>query len=300
MIAVLFVGLTLMSASVTAQVKDWKIIGQIQIQAVYDTTGGSELFIKRSRVWTNGYFLPKLSFRFQYDFNTNKLMDTWVSLWHIPNLEIRIGRTWLPFIGDFTESPFLLDMIDFSVGATLFPAREQGVFFLGHYKSLSYNLSVVNGSGFAKDENKWKDIFGYLKLSFLNGKLTLGVAYYEGRDGEDGLLTTKQRYAGDIIANLNRLVTIKGAFIRGEDDEITSEGGWIRTLIHIKKSVDIIGEYDHLTEADRKIEYFTGGINFYFPIKHTKVGINWRHFFQPVTDNDFKIQLQVFVANNEK
>jgi len=175
MIAVLFVGLTLMSASVTAQVKDWKIIGRIQIQAVYDTTGGSELFIKRSRVWTNGYFLPKLSFRFQYDFNTNKLMDTWVSLWHIPNLEIRIGRTWLPFIGDFTESPFLLDMIDFSVGATLFPAREQGVFFLGHYKSLSYNLSVVNGSGFAKDENKWKDIFGYLKLSFLNGKLTLEV-----------------------------------------------------------------------------------------------------------------------------
>ena len=289
----LIVGLILLPESIIAQIKEPEIISRIQIRAVNNKEGDNQFLVKRCRFLLSGYLLPKISFKVQHGFSSNQLKDAWVS-YKVPNLEIRVGQSWLPFVGDFVESPFFIDPIDFSVGVLLFPAREKGIFILGNHKSLFYKLSIVNGNGFDEDDNKWKDVFGSLKYksSIFEGE----IGHYEGRKGPDGSLIVKRWSALQVILNPNHLFTFKGAYILGKD-EFESKGGWFRALIHLSKSIEFISEFDNFNR-DGTTRYYVNGLNYYFA-KNSKLMFNYRYFDCSPNNqkSDFKIQLQVFSPN---
>ena len=289
-IIVLVLGLVLMPKSVISQTKDITITGRIQIRADINDRGENQFLVKRCRLLTSGYILPKISFRVQHDFKSNQLMDTWIS-YKIPNLEIRAGQSWLPWVGDFVESPFFLDMIDVPVGALLFPPRDKGVFVLGNHKSLYYKLSVVNGNGFKEENNKWKDVLGSIKYksSFLEAE----IGHYEGRKGPDNSLEVKRRSALQVLVNPNHFFTLKTGYLIGED-VVKSRGGWLRILAHLNESIDIIGEFDSFDE-DSKTQYYVGGVSYYFN-KNSRLMANYRYFSHSPDGQkqDFKLQLQVF------
>ena len=181
-------------------------------------------FVRRARIWADGFFLPKTSTRFQYDFRTRSIWDLWVSYHPTEHLEVRMGRSWLPFVGDYTESPFFLDMIDFPAAWVLFPAREHGVFFVGDVGETAYSINIVQGSGWQSDSNRWKDVFGHVKSPFFNDRLTLGFAHYEGSRRRirtaSGL---KRRVTGDFIWKVHSLLTVKGSWLAGRDGEVSSQ-----------------------------------------------------------------------------
>jgi len=278
-------------SSVFTQAKKREFIGMMQIITEMDTTGQSQIFPERSRVRASGHVLPKVSTRFQYDFASNMLMDTYVSFHHIPNLEIRVGKSWLPFVGEFKKAPRLLDMVDFTVGVKLFPSREQGIFLLGKYRSFSYSLSLVNGTGHKKEDNKYKDVFGFLKYKLYF--LEVGVGHYEGRDGADSALTIQRRTAVDFVVNIDSALTFKGAYIQARDSKLYSKGGWLRILAHLNGLIDITGEYDVFKEGDIKTRYFTVGLNHRLPIKYSNIKANYRQWLQPVSKRDLRIQFQI-------
>ena len=225
-------------------------------------------------------------------------MDLWASFHPTDRLEIRAGRSWLPFVGDYTESPFFLDMIDFPAAARLFPPREHGVFALGKFKSVNYSVSVVRGSGFDTDPNRWKDTFGHVKSPLFNDGLTLGFAHYQGRDGAGGALGTKRRTTGDFSAQVHRLATLKGSYITARDGDVKSQGWWGRGLVHVTKKVDLVTEVDHFSAGPNRVRYITWGGNYYFPWGLTRLKFNHRHFFRPRSVDEFKIQLQVFLETS--
>jgi hypothetical protein len=89
-----------------AQLHDWRFQTRFQAHGTHDPVRGDRAFVRRVRIWGDGYLLPKASTRFQYDFKTKRVMDLWGSYHPTEDVEIRMGRSWLPFIGDYTESPF--------------------------------------------------------------------------------------------------------------------------------------------------------------------------------------------------
>ena len=278
-----------------AQLKDWRFEGRFHGHLTHHPDRGEQLFVRRSRILADGFFLPKTSTRFQYDFTRRVTMDLWASFHPSQHLEIRAGRSWLPFVGDYTESPFFLDMIDFPAAARLFPAREQGVFALGKFKSADYSVSVVRGSGFDADPNRWKDTFGYVRSPLFNGRLTLGFGHYQGRDGARAVLETKRRTTADFIAEVHRLVTLKGSYIIAKDGEVKSGGWWGRGVVHVTKKVDLVTEVDHFNTGPNRIRYLTWGGTYHFPWGLTRLKFNHRRFFRPRPVNEFKIQLQVLL-----
>ena len=278
-----------------AQLKDWRFEGRFQGHLTHHPDRGGQLFVKRSRILADGFFLPKTSTRFQYDFTRRVTMDLWASFHPTDRLEIRAGRSWLPFVGDYTESPFYLDMIDFPATARLFPPREHGVFALGKVKSVDYSISVVRGSGFDADPNRWKDTFGHVRSPLLNDRLTLGFGHYEGRNGAGGVSGSKRRTTGDFIAAVHRLLTLKGSYITAKDGQVKSQGWWGRSVVHVTNKVDVVTEVDQFDAGPDRIRYITWGGTYHFPWGLTRLKFNHRHFFRPRSVNEFKIQLQVFL-----
>ena len=206
-----------------------------------------------------------------------------------------MGRSWLPLIGDYTESPFFLDMIDFPAAAVLFPAREDGVFLVGNVGKADYSFNVVKGRGFDRDPNRRKDVFGHVRSPFFGDRLTLGFAHYEGHDGMSGGLETKRRVTGDFVADVDSLLTVKGSYLAGKDGEVSSHGWWGRGVVHVHKKVDVVTEVDEFSRGAATARYVTWGANYYFPWGLTRLKFNHRYFYAPVAMNEYKIQLQVFL-----
>ena len=278
-----------------AQLHDWRFQGRFQAHGTHDPFSGNRSFVRRARIWADGFFLPKTSTRFQYDFRTRSIWDLWVSYHPTEHLEVRMGRSWLPFVGDYTESPFFLDMIDFPAAWVLFPAREHGVFFVGDVGETSYSFNIVQGGGFRSDSNRWKDVFGHVKSPFFNDRLTLGFAHYEGRGGESGQLRTKRRVTGDFILKAHSLLTVKGSWLAGRDGEVSSQGWWGRGLVHLSRKVDVVAEMNDFSRGTATARYLTWGANYYFPWGLTRLKFNHRYFFEPASVSEFKLQLQIFL-----
>ncbi len=278
-----------------AQLHDWRFQGRFQAHGTHDPFSGNRAFVRRARFWADGFFLPKASTRFQYDFRTRTIWDLWGSYHPTGQLEIRMGRSWLPFVGDYTESPFFLDMIDFPAAGVLFPAREHGVFFVGGVGAAAYSINIVRGSGIQRDSNRWKDVFGHVKSPFFNDRLTLGFAHYEGRDGESGQLRTRRRVTGDFILEVHSLLTLKGSWLAGKDGEVSSRGWWSRGLVHVARKIDVVAEMNDFFRGTARARYLTWGANYYFPWGLTRLKFNHRYFFEPVSLSEFKLQLQIFL-----
>ena len=276
-----------------AQLREWQVRGRMQYRALHDSRTGGEDVLRRARFWTNGFVAPDVSMRFQYDFVSERVLDFWVAYEPSPAIEVRLGQSWLPFIGDFTTAPFFLDTIDFSAGSSLTPPREKGLFVLGEYKGIEYNVSVVNGNGFHPDENSRKDVFGFIKAPILSDKLLLGVGHYEGRAGPDERLTIERRTAADFEARLHRRLTLKGAYLRGIDDRLITNAYWLRALVHIRKRIDLIGEYDAFLQGPATSKWITAGVNFHFPLPRSNVKVHFRRFTVPAPYSEVKMQLQI-------
>lgn len=173
------------------------------------------------------------------------------------------------------------------------PPRERGLFVLGEYKGMEYNVSVVRGNGFHPDENSHKDVFGFIKVPFLSDKLRLGVGHYEGRAGSDERLTIERRTVGDFEARPHRRLTLKGAYLRGIDDRLITNAHWIRALVHLRKRVDLIGEYDAFLQGPATSKWITAGVNFHFPLPRSNLKVHFRRFTTPVPYSEVKMQLQI-------
>jgi len=277
-----------------AQLSDWSVGGRFQFLGTHVSSDGQELLVHRARLWADGRLHPKLSVRFQYGFRPRRLFDLFVNYDPKPNLELRLGINYLPFIGDFTEAPFFLDTIDFPAGRLLFPAREVGAFVSGTKGQLAYNVSVVRGSGFRGDENSWKDVCGFVRFPALTRRLTFGLAHYEGRAGPNGSLVPKRRSATDMVGEAHDRLTLKAAYVRGLDGRISTDAAWFRAVVHAAKSVDIVGEYDTVVSGPRRRKWFDLGVNYKLRLPYSDLKFHYRRFQQPRKADEIKVQLQLF------
>ena len=75
-----------------AQLRDWQVRGRMQYRALHDSRSGGEDVLRRARLWTNGFVAPHVSMRFQYDFVSERVLDSWVAYEPSAALEVRLGR----------------------------------------------------------------------------------------------------------------------------------------------------------------------------------------------------------------
>ena len=84
-----------LASPVRAQLKDWRFEGRFHGHLHTPSGSGSQLFVGRSRILAAGFFLPKTSARFQYDFTHRVTMDLWAAFHPTNCLEIRaLSRPW--------------------------------------------------------------------------------------------------------------------------------------------------------------------------------------------------------------
>ena len=285
----------LLGLPLKAQLSDWQIGGRFQFRALESTASPADVLVRRARYWSDGKIHPKFNVRLQYEFHPSPAWwDYYIGFHPTQNLELRAGQSYLPFIADWTVGPWFIDTIDFPAGTSLMPPRERGVFLIGQQGDLTYNLSVVDGNGFAKDENSHKDVYGFIQTPFGSRRARLGVAYYEGRDGPNGLLAIERRAAADLALEPHKRLTLKAAYIRGRDGSLNADAAWFRSLVQVHEKVTLVAEYDTFVQGPVRQKWFDAGVNFDLPLDNSNIKIHYRHFYRPTTFDELKIQLQVF------
>jgi hypothetical protein len=256
----------------------------------------STSMVKRIRLLTHGYVNKNISFRVQYSPVNQQLYDSWVGFHYLPKTEIRIGRSWLPAVGEATSAPFFIDNINYSPGASVFQPRDEGVFILGEISSdLSYNLAIINGGGFETDENTKKDFFASIKFKISGINLFIGG--YAGQSGPDSLLTRKDRSIFQVDKNFGTIATIKLAKTKADDNQISTDYFWSRLIFHTSffksEKIDFILEKGFSRNTQDKEKYYLLGLNYYFS-EWNRLMVN---YLKKPDDYSFSVQTQIIFKN---
>jgi len=199
-----------------------QFFGFIQTDLKYcPVTGENEISARRSRIGIKKQFNP-FNFRIQYDFSTQKLMDSWFGYNLSKDIEIRVGRSFVFLPGDVIKSPSKIETIDRPAVGSLFYPRYNGILVFDKYKSLNYNINLVNGTCFQPETDKNKDLMSM--FWFENSIAKIELASYIGRLEKQ----EKSRYIVEFELYL-RSLDIETVALRGKDLGIESEGGVCET-----------------------------------------------------------------------
>jgi hypothetical protein len=243
--------------------------------------------------------------RLQYEFMTKRLYDAWISFFLIERqLELRLGRSWLPKFGEITDHPFMTDMIDKPAGCKFFQARDEGVFAIYSPKAepfLKFYIGTFKGNGIfrddgsyvSKDDNKHFDTMGSMALSWPRIKYFFG--FFRGFDGPEENLVSKGGFSMELTVKPFKFFTLKGSATEKQLGEQSQDAHWLRAVYHLKK-VDFIIERDYFDTTISSDESYVLGVNYYLgPRKNNnRIMLNfYHHTLRHVDKNEIKLQLQL-------
>lgn len=108
--------------------------------------------VRRARLGLSGRLMPKLSFKFEYEFSgssSQRLLDAYADYEFAPWARLRLGQQKEPFGLEQSTSTKNRIFAERSMGAAFLPNRDIGLVFHGAGLSgrVLYGLGVMNGTG---------------------------------------------------------------------------------------------------------------------------------------------------------
>ena len=167
------------------------------------------------------------------------------------------------------------------------------MFFIAKYPHFNFSLSILNGNGSEKDDNKMKDFLGHIEYNKKgqNSSFKTSIIHYEGKS----LSHIKRRSAVYFNTSLYDIIKLKLVLLKAKD-AYTSKGYWFQMSYNSYYNTSLITKIDHFENNENTIHYYLLGFNYLLPFKNSIIKFNYIYFTKPNTSSDFAIQLQVFYS----
>jgi hypothetical protein len=299
--------------------------GYAQTGYTYDDQVNSNTFdIKRIIFITQGKITDKWSMLFMYTFGPgSSLTEIYTEYKLLPGLSARLGQFKTPYTIENAISPTTLELINCYALSTSYLAgidnsdrlyggmggRDIGLMIHGDLfnKFLHYQLALMNGQGInVKDQNNNKDIVGNLMVNPLKW-LSVGGSFMKGKgyavgvsnvvsDIKVGENYTRNRWsAGAVIETAP--FSLRGEYLNGKDGNVTSDGFYATTTIHVLPKTDLIASYDYLNKnkslGDKQTNYIAGAQYWFYPRCRVQLQYTFRNLAEGEDSNLVQAQLQV-------
>jgi len=248
--------------------------------------------IRRARLDFKGAISEKWDYRLQLEFATSpKILDAMLTYKWADYLKISAGQFKVPFSMENLAGSNKLESIDRSQVVEAMSARSKDL--IGNHNGrdlgvqlwgsalkindlnlLDYAVGVFNGEGInVADSNEKKDVAARLLFHPFKG-FDIGGSYYDGVDWRKaGTPATakdrvRKRYGFEISYLWNNL-SLKGEYIKGQDDE-TDRSGWYMQAGYyfVPKKFQAVLKYDtydkDLDKADNITNNYICCLNYMF------------------------------------
>ncbi len=259
----------------------------------------ADIRTQRVSVWTDTRIGEKLQVRGTWDLGETRIHDLWVQFDTGRGVRLRAGRSAPLWLAEFTDAPFGFQMISAANGAALTEIRETGVFLFADRGPYHLRVHLVNGSGWATDENSWKDLVASGGRDFVAGgaSWTLDAGHYEGRDGPDGGLVPKRQTAVHLDGGLGSGHFVRASAFRREQDGREHFGGFVRFRKRFPQGVWGAAAFE--TESNRgpaespgHASSFVVGTRYELPWTLSHLSADYRRRFGATSDHQVLVALQ--------
>ncbi len=247
---------------------------------------------ERLTVWTDTRIGDRIQIRGVWDVGETRVHDLWAQYRANDWLRIRAGRAaplWLP---EFTEPPFAFQMVGSNPGSALTRPRETALMFLVDRGRYTGAFHLVNGTGFAPEDNDFKDVLLGVGR-FLGDDWKLDLGHYEGRDGPDADVPRRQT-AVHLDGSPGRDATIRAALHRSELSGAERFGGFVRVRRFLPEhrmwgALELGTETNH---DDSHQSHVIAGVRYELPWTLSHVAADYRRRFGAVSDNALLVMIQ--------
>ena len=255
--------------------------------------------VQRLSLWSDTRIGSRIQVRATYDVGAERTHDLWAQYDLGGGFRVRAGRSaplWLP---EFTDPPFGFQMVRNAVGSALTQIRESGVFLFFDRAAWNARLHVVNGSGWAPDDNSFKDIVASTGRSFAAGRSTwkFDIGHYEGRDGDGDAQTPRRQSGVHLDADFGSDRYFRAAFYRRDQYGQDHFGGFAR--VRQRFPVGVWGALELGSESNNEAEkivgtasYFLAGVRFELPWTNSHLAADYRRRFGIIEDNEILMVFQ--------
>jgi len=234
-----------------------------------------------------------------YDLGKTRMHDFWAQFDLGGGLQVRAGRSSLAWFGEFTESSHSRQTIQAAVGTKLTRSRETGIFMFLDRGAYNARLHVVQGSGYAAENNSFKDVLGSVGRTFDIGgaAILLDAGHYEGRDGPDDALTPRRQTGFYMEGETDGSRDFRGAAFRREQFGREHFGGFARFRHRFPQGIWAMGEFGTETnhgpvEAPVLSSYIAAGTRYELPWSMTHLSADYRWSFGWQPDHELLLLFQ--------
>lgn len=250
-------------------------------------------------IWSKTAIGDRIVTNITYDLGKTRMHDFWAQFDIGGGLQVRVGRSSLAWLGEYTESSHYRQTILAAVGTKLTRSREDGVFLFFDRGPWNARFHVVPGSGYEAENNSFKDVLTSLGRTFdiAGNSWLVDVGHYEGRDGPDDALVPRRQTAVHVDGVLGSGQVFRGAAFRRAQDGREHFGGFARLRHRLPEGVWALAEFGTETnhgplDSRGHSSYLIAGGRYELPWTYTHLSAEYRWRFGAVGDHELLLLFQ--------